>query len=160
MCRLSSLRSSLWSFLLGRPGKGWWGRHCPSPKSCVTQGNRCRRSLVSAELHKVPLRAYKNSLDGDSCSIRVAQHLTSPVLFSSVVFIYNWLLLNLQHCALGLSLVPEIWAPLNVLEFLYLFSLCLDLLGFFHWPWWFRKAFLGSCAMSISSSTSLSLILK
>lgn len=94
----------------------------PNPVSGKgTEAVHCRRALVSAKLHKRLLGACKNSLDGSSCFIRMAQHwlllpsFVFPVwyLFAASIYLQWYLLLNLQCWVLGLSLLPEMWSSLK-----------------------------------------------
>lgn len=77
----------------------------PNPALCKqTDTVYCRRSLVSDEGNKVLLtwphgteqNCYKAFLNGSSCFVCTVPHLLLSILFSSVVFIYSWLFLNLQ----------------------------------------------------------------
>lgn len=94
----------------------------PNPALCKqTDTVYCRRSLVSDEGNKVLLtwphgteqNCYKAFLNGSSCFVCTVPHLLLSILFSSVVFIYSWLFLNLQSWALVVSLLPETWDSLK-----------------------------------------------
>lgn len=127
MCQLSSLRSLLCHFLLGRPRRGWWAGCCSSPQ--ILCQAREPRQFIAGGLWSLPsctkgcwvLGACKNSLDGSSCFIRMAQHwlllpsFVVPVcyLFAASIYLQWYLLLNLQCWVLGLRLLPEMWSSLK-----------------------------------------------